>query len=621
MSLDAKKNPTFLASEQQFFGKYAASVYYSLAKTFQPLRGRLIFSLFVGITARAVLLFNANIVGFWADSLCQGSVYCKNIPHTFANFSSRDFLVLLFCTVCLGFLLNCFFRVTITRYGAQSISLLYDEVTFKINRMPMSFFDVTPVGRIISRFSSDYGALFRMAGGPLGEIFSLFFDLLLILILICIASPHYAPLIVITLILNFFVYKANISRLRKERRDLSLQRSPSIAHFSETCQGYRTVRTYGKVAEFTRRFVNLADLYLAQKLRASRQGQFFAVQMNALTALLLLVTGLTGLYLVKSGAASLGSIAVAFTFVTMASSNVQQFFESLANLEEALTGAERLDNYLRLPLELGSSFPQQQSIFSSTTSIESVSEMKDVHHPTAVSVCIKNLSLRYRNDLPLVLNNISFEMFPGEKMGIVGRTGSGKSTLVQALFQLYPAEKGSILIDGQTPFPKSEDELQISLDEYRGLISYIPQESILFRGTLRENIDLPKLWSESEILDAIHAAGLSAWLDTLGNRPLDFLIEERGANISKGQKQLVSLVRCLLRQSPLVVLDEATSSIDPHSEALITESLSHFMRNRTQIIIAHRLSTLESCHSILWMEHGQVVMKGPSDKVLSAFKK
>jgi ABC-type multidrug transport system fused ATPase/permease subunit len=311
--------------------------------------------------------------------------------------------------------------------------------------------------------------------------------------------------------------------------------------------------------------------------------------------------------------------------VVFSGTSLQMFFEWFAQFEEAMTGVERLNDYLRRPLEPGAKLPVSRD-FPTDHPVYKMNEEEELRRTRLVdarsaSVTIENLWFRYSPDLPYVLKGLEFQIRPGEKIGIVGRTGSGKTSFVQALFHLYPFERGRILIDGRGPAVGRADQLEGSVDVnlFRRNIALISQEPTLFRGTLRENLDLTLLHEDNKLLDAIERVGLTEWL---GEQPKGFetIIEERGRNLSAGERQLLCMARCLLQDAPVVVMDEATSSVDPQSEEILVRATREFFSDRTQIIIAHRLSTLVHCDRILWLHQGEIRMFDRPEKILPEFQ-
>lgn len=601
------------------------NIYVTLLEAYRPFLGRVILALSFGFIARGLLLGNANVIGYWVDSFCkpETGIPCKPVPAIFQNFTSHEYIQVLLAMSLAGFGFLLFYRVYFSRLSARAVSSIYDEVTFRTSRLPMSFFDHTPAGRIITRFSSDYGNVFRLFGGPLAEFLAIIFDLILMIILIAIAGPVYLVFVALVAVLNYFTFKLNQKTLRTSRRDLSASRSPSIAHFAETTQGASTIRSFRRQNSFTDRFENLDRFYLEQKMKTIRQLLGFSFQMNSLTALLLLATGISAYFMVLNGWTSVGSVGVAFSFIALSGNTVQMFFEWLTQFEEAMIGVERLDKYLRKDIEPGNHLPAQVQ-FRTQHPVYSFEEEQLLRHSkltdkTSASIEVDNLWFRYREDLPWVLKGIDFTVKPGERIGIIGRTGSGKSSLIQALFYLYPLAKGKISIDQQSP--RLEDGSgNIDLNLYRKSIAFIAQEPILFQGSLRSNLDIASEFSTDRLLEVLDQVGLKEWVlqNPLG---LEMPIAERGKNLSLGERQLLCMARCLLQDAPVVIMDEATSSVDPQSEEILVRATEEFFSDRTQIIIAHRLSTLAKCDRILWLQNGEIVALGPTHEVLPRFEK
>lgn len=600
-------------------GGYSRRVFETLSFGYRPFIGRIILSIIIGIIGRSLLMGNANVIGYWVDSLCVAPAPCKPVPGFLRDFTAKDYIFWLSLMAGVGFTLTLTFRVLFSRLSAQAVSQIYDEVTLRTSRFPMSFFDNNPAGRIVTRFSSDYGNVFRLFGGPLAEFLSIIFDLLAMMVLITIAGPVYLIFIAGVAGLNYLVYRLNRQKLRVLRRDLSASRSPSIAHFAETTQGASTIRSFRREGAFGRRFDRLDQHYLDRKLDTTGALVSFSFQMNSLSALLLLTTGLASIAMVSQGWVSVGSVGVAFTFIVMSGNTLQMFFEWLSQLEEALIGVERLDRYLRTETEDGSLLPAKAQFPTAHAKRGAEAESLLLQHPKqpAATVRINDLWFRYREDLPWVLKGLSFELSPGESLGVVGRTGSGKSSLIQAIFRLYPLGKGHIEIAGHEA--KTSTGGDLDLQTYRRSIALIAQDPVLFQGRLRENLDPDRHLSDDEIMRALSRVGLDEWVT---DHPQGLLrpVEERGKNLSLGERQLLCMARCLLQEASLVIMDEATSAVDPHSEELLVKATDEILLGRTRIIVAHRLSTLEKCDRILWLEGGKIRQLGPAAEVLREFR-
>lgn len=607
-----KKNisETDVKGEEQ----YSKNIYRTIYMTYKPFLGRIISCLILGVVGRGLLLANTNIIGFWVDSLVGSST-----PLT--GLTSQQVVWLLLAMTLAGFVMTLIFRVAFSRLSARAISNFYDEVTLRTSRLPMSFFDSNPAGRVITRFSSDYGNIFRLFGGPLAEFLAIIFDLIMMVVLIGIANPLFLIFVGFVALINLLVYRLNRDQLRKTRRELSASRSPSIAHFAETAQGASTIRSFCRQQSFTERFEELDRYFLGQKLNTTKKIIGFSFQMHSMSSLLLLITGVASYFMVEKGWTSIGSVGVAFSFIALSGNTVQMFFEWLTQFEEAMIGVERLDQYLRMELEKGNKLPSTTKFATGHTVYTPAEEVQLLNQrlttESSASVEIKDLWFRYRADLPWVLKGLNLNVHAGERLGIVGRTGSGKSSLIQALFNLYPLEKGQVLINGQHPNLNHQDGVDLNL--YRRSMAFIAQEPILFRGTLRFNLDVECIFSDEQLQEVLQKVGLWEWVSSQPNK-LNMRVEENGKNLSLGERQLLCMARCLLHQSPIVIMDEATSSVDPQSEEILVRATEELFADRTQIIIAHRLSTLAKCDRILWLQNGEIFELGPTAEILPRFK-
>lgn len=581
--------------------QYSQSVYETLKLAYRPFTGAIALSLIFGFLGRIVILANTNIIGYWVDHR--------------EEFPFEKLIILLAGLSTFGFILTLYFRISFSRLSAKAVSLIYDEVTIRTSRYPLSFFDNNTAGKVITRFSSDYGNVFRLFGGPLAEFFAIIFDLIAMIILITLASPYYLPIVVIIILMNYSIYKSNSHRLREARRKLSSSRSPSIAHFAETAQGASTIRTFNKEQSFYEKFNFFDNQFLNEKINTSKVLLNYSLKLNSLTAILLLLTGAFAYLALENDIITVGSLGVAFAFIVLSGSTVQMFFEWMGQFEEAMVGMERLDNYLRRPLEKGAKLPASRQFqtnhdkYSTEEESALMDEVLTSHLNARVS--FQNLWFRYEENQPFILKDINLEIKAGERLGIIGRTGSGKSSLIQALFHFYPISDGCIKIAGKSPI------VDVDLEVYRKSLSYISQDSILFSGTLRENLDIDNHFSDDFLCNILNQVGLSEWATT---QKLNSIIQEKGRNLSLGEKQLICVARCLLQNAPVVILDEATSSIDPQSEALLTHATDKLFAGKTQIIIAHRLSTLEKCDRILWLDQGSVKMIGTPKEILHSFQ-
>ena len=576
---------------------FSKNIFDTLLQAYRPFLFKLLIVCLLGFIGRFLILSNAQLIGRFYD---DNPVVTTESLQSLAKH--------IFFILSISFIMTVIYRTVFSRLSALAVSRLYDETTYRVSRYPLSFFDQNPVGRITTRFSSDYGNIFRLFGGPLAEFLSILFDLISIFILIATVHSYFLLNLIVASFMFVFILKRNQLKLRANRRELSILRSPSVAHFSETVQGHLSIRQTDKSKSFIDRFNLLDQVFLKAKFLVNRNVMQFSAELNIISALLFFANGYLGIHLARTQSLGAGQIAIVLGFTILATNTLQMFFEWYSQFEEALVGVERLDEYLRAPLEEGAFLPTYADFKthhpqkSKTTVRPEQSKNKSDD-----TLTVENLSFRYptqnQEGTQPLLSHISFKLKQGEKLGIIGRTGAGKSTLIAALLRLYPIEKGVILIN---------NEYQTDVENHRRQFSLISQDQFFIKGSLRDNLDLFEHSTNKDLESCLQTVGLRF--------SLDMQIEEKGQNLSHGEKQLISLCRGLLQNAEIFIFDEATANIDPQSEKLIERALKETLSTKTQIRIAHRLQTVQDCDKVLWLENGQIKKIGLPQEVLVAFE-
>ena len=480
------------------------------------------------------------------------------------------------------------FSLCLTFFGTNSSKVLLQRAMTRVLRAPMSFFDTTPLGRITNRFSKDVDSMdnnltdaMRLYLFTLAMITSVF--------ILIIVYFHYFAIALGPLFL-IFLFAASYYRAsaREVKRHESVLRSDVFARFSEGVSGTSSIRAYGLQDHFIKGLQLSTDqMNSAYYLTFSNQ-RWLSVRLDLIGNLLVFTTGIlvvTSRFNVRPSISGL-VLSYILSIVQMIQFTVRQ----LAEVENNMNATERVHYY-------GTQLDEEPPLHLGQV---------DPSWPHKGEVVFNEVQMRYRKGLPLVLHNLTMTIAGGERIGVVGRTGAGKSSIVSTLFRLVDLSSGSILIDGV-------DIATIGLKDLRTRLAIIPQDPTLFRGTIRSNLDPFNEHSDLELWSALRQSNLvdasatpNEDSSSTGRIHLDAVVVEEGLNFSLGQRQLMALARALVRGSQIIVCDEATSSVDMETDQKIQRTMATAFRGKTLLCIAHRLKTIISYDRICVMDQGRI---------------
>eukprot|EP01126_Amoeba_proteus_P056636 TRINITY_DN7137_c0_g1_i2.p1 TRINITY_DN7137_c0_g1~~TRINITY_DN7137_c0_g1_i2.p1 ORF type:complete len:679 (-),score=153.04 TRINITY_DN7137_c0_g1_i2:44-2080(-) len=466
-------------------------------------------------------------------------------------------------------------------FSLTSSTVIHNETFDKILRAPMSFFDVTPLGRILNRFSNDMDKVDIELPSMFENWIMYSLNTAAVLVVIIIMMPWFVVALVpiflaFTLVLNYFVKSS-----RELKRIEAISISPLVSHISATLQGLTTIRAYGSTNTFIQKNIERVDFNTAAMWAFDLTGRWSGYRFDVLGSIIVFVVSAMTMLLRSNLSPGISGMLITFSFQMVGS--FQWAVRTYADTENNMAYYERLQEYNHT---LQSEAPRITNVVPSPS------------WPDEGKIEFKNVEVRYRPDLPPVLKSASFTVRPREKVGIVGRTGAGKSTLTMALFRLIEPTGGAVMIDGI-------DISVIGLDNLRSKLAIIPQDPVLFLGNIRSNLDPFGFHSDSEIWGSLGKVHLASTVRELPGG-LDYQISEGGENFSIGQRQLICIARALLRNSQILVLDEATASIDNLTDNLIQETIRNSFSHCTVLTIAHRLHTIIDSDRILVMDKGKV---------------
>ncbi|KAJ2716007.1 hypothetical protein H4R19_000885 [Coemansia spiralis] len=471
-----------------------------------------------------------------------------------------------------------------TRCLVSASTETHQNMLVGVLRAPLAFFDTTPVGRILNRFSSDISGCDTALPEIVAELFGT-----ISAVSIAVAIIGYStPMIFVVCLPLAAVYRRYQTRYmacsRELKRLLSTTRSPIIAHLQESIGGVATIRAYGRQSCFVRE----NEHRITQNSRVYRTymalERWLTLRLETLGNLVMLGTTLLAVAsLHYRGRGDAGLVGLAVTYAMSLTSYMSWTIKDCTILENAMTHMERCIEYSSLPQEAPAVIADHRP---------------DSQWPAQGALEFKDYSVRYREGLDPVLKGLSFSVLPGQKVGIVGRTGAGKSSLALALFRIIESAGGQILLDGQ-------DIAKYGLADVRSQLSIIPQNPTLFAGTVRQNLDPFGQHSDHDIWRALEHAHLASTIRDKDNR-LECEVAQGGENFSAGQRQLVCLARALLKRAKVLVLDEATAAIDNTTDAIIQQTIRNEFKHCTVLTIAHRLNTIIDSDMVLVVDGGRV---------------
>ncbi|CAI2357559.1 unnamed protein product [Caenorhabditis sp. 36 PRJEB53466] len=486
-----------------------------------------------------------------------------------------------------------FFSLSLLLLGGVAASRnLHRPLLHNVLRSPLSYFDVTPIGRIINRLAKDMEVVDLRLSSSFRFLVISFMNMIQTVIIVTYSTPLFIVIIIPVYIIYYFVLKYSIKSTRQLQRISSLTRSPIFSNFSETLQGISTVRAFQWNDEFIRR----NDVHLNTHVKCNYYSQmanrWLAIRLELLGNIVIFAASILAIMGKESGLTA-GMLGLSVSYSLNITFMLNMFVRTVNDVETNVVSVERIDEYTKTKNEA-----------------EWRSENQNLPRgwPTGGAVNIEEYSCRYRDELDLVLKKISINILPGQKVGVCGRTGAGKSSLALALFRIVEAAEGDIEIDRTVTS-------SIGLHDLREKLTIIPQENVLFANTLRFNIDPKGEFTDQQLWAALENSNLKSHVELLPQK-LESTVAEGGENFSVGQRQLLCLTRALLRKSKVLVLDEATAGIDNRTDAMVQATIREKFADSTIITIAHRLHTIMDYDRIIVMEAGRIVEDGIPGELL-----
>ncbi|KAI0826665.1 multidrug resistance-associated ABC transporter [Trametes gibbosa] len=567
-----REHQTLIQAEERLTGAVSFSVY---TKYFKFAGGATVFPMIMLwlVLSQGAQVANNLFLGFWTSQSIRG-------------FDQADYMGTYAALGIASGIFSFALSLTVSMASLTAGLRMFKAALGTVMRSPVAFFDTTPLGRIMSRLSKDQDTIDAELSMTAVQLLSTASSVVGTAALVFYTFPYlgiiFVPLMILYYIAALYYRRSSVEAKRLD----SLLRSALYSAYSETLTGLSTVRAYRSQDRFIRKSEDGLDLENRAYYMTIAIQRWLGVRLDILGNMLIL-----GICLFAAGfrkTVDPSKIGVVLSYTLSITQTFSLLVSTYAVNEQNFNAVERILYYTELPDEGAATTPNDPP----------------QSWPAAGEIKFEGVQMAYRPGLPLVLKGVSFYVKPGEKIGIVGRTGAGKSSLLQALFRIVNLHSGRIEIDGY-------NISEIGLDVLRGRLALVPQDSLLFKGTLRENLDPTNTRTDAELIDSLRRAWLlprDGTTDPAAEAKFSLTsnVSDEGSNYSAGEKQLLALCRALVKNSRIIVLDEATSSVDVETDAKVQRTIQAEFSASTLLCIAHRLNTIVYYDRILVMDAGRV---------------
>ncbi|XP_041132803.1 ATP-binding cassette sub-family C member 8-like isoform X3 [Polyodon spathula] len=512
-----------------------------------------------------------------SDKNCTVSQECR--------FSHSLYSMVFSILCCLGIILCLITSVAVEWTGLKVAKELHHSLLNKIILAPMRLFETTPLGSILNRFSADTNTIDQHIPATLECLSRSTLLCASALAVISYVTPVFLIALVPLAVACYFIQKYfRVASRDLQQLDDSTQ-LPLLSHFSETVEGLTTIRAFGYEAKFRQKLLEYTDANNIASLFLTAANRWLEVRMEYIGACVVLIAAVASITNSLYNQLSSGLVGLGLTYALMVSNYLNWMVRNLADMEVQLGAVKRINGLLKIE-------PENYEGLLSPSQIPT-------NWPHQGEIQIQNLSVRYDSTLKPVLKHVNAHISPRQKVGICGRTGSGKSSFSLAFFRMVDTFEGQIIIDGI-------DIAKLPLQTLRSRFSIILQDPILFSGTIRFNLDPEGKCTDSMLWEALEIAQLKPMVKTLQGG-LDAMVTEGGENFSLGQRQLFCLARAFVRKSSILIMDEATASIDMATENILQKVVMTAFSDRTVVTIAHRVHTILNADLVIVMKRGIIL--------------
>lgn len=573
--------------------KHFKRTFVRFAAYFKPHLPRLTLVMLAAICSTVFSILSPKIMGKATTRIFQGVLLkLRGVPGAHVDFAYVwHIVVILIGLYVLSAAFSYLQQYVMAGVAQKTVYELRRQVDEKLSRLPLSFYDGTPHGEILSRFVNDFDNISTTLQQSLTQLVTSFITFVGVIVMMLTISPILTLVVVLTLPLSFLVTRSIAAKSQAffigQRRSLG----ELNAHVEEMYTGHKVVKAFGRERQSIARFNEINDKLYHASWRAQFISGIIMPLMNFIGNLGFVLVSVIGGILVTRRSIQIGDVQAFIQYARQFTQPITQL-ASIANIiQSTIASAERVFELL-----------DEEEVRRDSSDVASLPAPRG-------HVTFEGVEFRYKADVPLI-HDMNVDVQAGQTIAIVGPTGAGKTTLVNLLMRFYELRGGRIAIDGL-------DITEMKRGDLRNLFGMVLQDTWLFKGTIRENIRYGREdATDEDVVRAAQAAHADHFIRTLPDG-YDTVLNEEASNLSQGQRQLLTIARAFLSDPTILILDEATSSVDTRTEVQIQSAMQALMKGRTSFVIAHRLSTIRDADLILVMDHGTVIEQGSHRQLLA----
>ena len=556
-------------------------------------KGALFFAIFLKVLSSVMSVLEPFVLGLAITELTANLIdMAKGIPGAHINTTYIGVILVFYFLRGLLYELGSYgSNYFMTNAVQNSIRDLRHDLSEKINKIPVSYFDNQQFGNVLGRFTSDIETVSNALQQSFLQIINAFLTIILVIAMVLYLNWQLAMIVIVMIPITYVSAQFSLKQSQPYFKKQADALGEMNGFVQENLTGFNVLKLYGREEISSEEFREITQNLQEVGFKASFISGIMMPVLSAISDMAYLIIAAIGALQVLSGTLTIGNMQAFVQYVWQVSQPVQTITQLASVLQSAKSSLDRIFEVLDEPDE-----------------VSQVTE--HLTHDLTGQVSFENVSFQYVADKPLI-QNFNLEVKPGEMVAIVGPTGAGKTTLINLLMRFYDVTGGSIKIDGH-------DIRNLSRQEYRKQFGMVLQDAWLYEASIKENLRFGNLEAtDEEIVAAAKAANVDHFIRTLpGGYNME--MNQESTNVSLGQKQLLTIARALLADPKILILDEATSSVDTRLELLIQKAMTNLMEGRTSFVIAHRLSTIQEADKILVLNNGQIIEQGNHESLLAA---